>query len=48
MIGPDGETVPAQIDGVENGSAKIIFLAKVPSVGFAVYDVQAAAASASH
>jgi alpha-mannosidase len=37
VLGPDGVEVPAQIS---NG--KILFPAKVPSTGFAVYDVQAA------
>jgi alpha-mannosidase len=35
VIGPDGMEVPSQIS---NG--KVLFVAKVPSVGFAVYDVQ--------
>ncbi len=35
VIGPDGKEVPAQIS---NG--KVLFVAKVPSVGYAVYDVQ--------
>ncbi|HEV3308412.1 MAG TPA: glycoside hydrolase family 38 C-terminal domain-containing protein [Candidatus Sulfotelmatobacter sp.] len=35
VTGPDGKDVPAQIS---NG--KVIFLAKAPSVGYAVYDVQ--------
>ena len=35
VFGPDGKQVPAQI---ENG--KVLFLARVPSVGFAVYDVR--------
>jgi alpha-mannosidase len=35
VIAPDGEEVPAQISG-----GKIIFVAYVPSVGYAVYDVQ--------
>jgi alpha-mannosidase len=35
VLGPDGKEVPAQIS---NG--KVIFVAKVPSVGYAVYDVQ--------
>ena len=46
MTGPDGKDVPAQISG-----NKVIFLASVPSVGYAVYDVQpgaAVAGSASH
>ncbi len=35
VTGPDGKEVPAQIS---NG--KVIFVAKAPSVGYAVYDVQ--------
>ncbi len=35
VTGPDGNEVPAQIS---NG--KVIFVAKAPSVGYAVYDVQ--------
>jgi alpha-mannosidase len=35
VIGPDGNEAPAQ---VSNG--KVLFLAKAPSVGYAVYDVQ--------
>ncbi|HEY4763788.1 MAG TPA: glycoside hydrolase family 38 C-terminal domain-containing protein [Candidatus Sulfotelmatobacter sp.] len=35
VTGPDGREVPAQIS---NG--KVIFVAKVPSVGYAIYDVQ--------
>jgi alpha-mannosidase len=40
--GPDGKEVPAQIS---NG--KVIFVAKAPSVGYAVYDVQPGAAAAA-
>ena len=39
VIGPDGKQAPAQIS---NG--KILFVASVPSVGYAVYDVQPGAA----
>jgi len=39
VIGPDGAEVPSQ---VENG--KVLFLAKAPSVGYAVYDVRRASA----
>ena len=35
VTGPDGKEVPAQIS-----HGKVIFLAKTPSVGYAVYDVQ--------
>jgi len=34
---PEGHEVPAQLEG-----DKVLFLAKVPSVGYSVYDVQAA------
>lgn len=36
VVGPDGNDVPAQIS---NG--KVLFAAKTPAVGFAVYDIQA-------
>ena len=39
VFGPDGKPVPSQ---VENG--KLLFLAKMPSVGFATYDVRPGAA----
>jgi alpha-mannosidase len=42
VLGPDGASVPAQRSG-----RKVLFLANVPPTGFAVYDVQAAAASVS-
>jgi alpha-mannosidase len=35
VIGPDGEIVPSQREG-----NKILFVARVPSVGFAVYDIR--------
>ncbi len=35
VFGPDGRQVPAQVE-----SGKVIFLAKVPSVGYAVYDLR--------
>ena len=35
VFGPDGQQVPAQM---ENG--KVLFLAKVPSVGYAVFDIR--------
>lgn len=42
VTGPDGNEVLSQIDGEENGKTKVLFLAKVPSVGFAVFHVEAA------
>ncbi len=35
VFGPDGKQVPAQME-----SGKVLFLAKVPSVGYAVFDVR--------
>jgi alpha-mannosidase len=40
VVGPDGKEAPAQF---ENG--KVIFVAKTPSVGYAVFDVEAAASA---
>ncbi len=40
VTGPDGKEVPAQIS-----DGKVIFLAKMPSVGYAVYDVRPGAGS---
>jgi alpha-mannosidase len=45
VVGPDGKEVPAQISSSMANAAKVVFLAKVPSVGFAVYDVQPATAA---
>ncbi|HEV2289888.1 MAG TPA: glycoside hydrolase family 38 C-terminal domain-containing protein [Candidatus Acidoferrales bacterium] len=38
--GPDGGEVPAQLSGEDDGISKVLFLAKVPSVGYAVYDIE--------
>lgn len=44
VTGPDGKEVPAQVEG-----GSVLFLAKAPSVGYSVYDVQpAASAPGSH
>jgi alpha-mannosidase len=40
VLDPAGREVPAQITGERDGTAQILFLARVPSVGYAVYDVQ--------
>ncbi|MGB7562196.1 MAG: glycoside hydrolase family 38 C-terminal domain-containing protein [Candidatus Acidiferrales bacterium] len=40
VYGPDGREVPAQLDGEDHGASKVLFLAKAPSVGFAIYDVE--------
>jgi alpha-mannosidase len=39
---PDGHAAPGQIVSQANGVARIVFLAKTPSVGFATYDVESA------
>lgn len=50
VTGPDGKTVPAQVLSVDGGTARVAFVAKAPSVGFAAYrvklDGEAAGASA--
>jgi alpha-mannosidase len=48
VTGPDGKEVPAQVSGENDGKAKVIFLANVPSVGYAVYDVQPSDSAASN
>jgi alpha-mannosidase len=40
VFGPDGQEVPAQLNGEHGGAAKLLFLAKTPSIGWAVYDVR--------
>lgn len=42
VTGPDGKEVAAQLAGSTRDGAKVVFLARMPSVGFAVYDVQVA------
>ena len=42
VTGPDGKDTPAQLSG-----GKVLFLAKAPSVGYAVYDISPAPAAAS-
>ena len=42
VTGPDGREVPAQIAGYEANATKVLFVAHVPSVGYAVYDVKRA------
>ena len=47
VLGPEGKPVPAQIKSVDGNKARILFLAHVPAVGFATYDVQAATVTGS-
>jgi alpha-mannosidase len=42
VTGPDGRDTPAQIS-----QGKVLFLAKVPSIGYAVYDIESGATTAS-
>src|SRR5207237_975000 len=43
VLGPDGKAVPAQVLSTDEHGTHILFLAKLPSVGFAVLDVRPAA-----
>src|SRR5581483_6318296 len=47
VIGPDGNAVPTQVLSRDGSQVKLLFLAKVPSVGFAKYDVRPAAGGAA-
>lgn len=40
VTGPDGKETAGQIVEQPNGRTKVLFLARVPSVGFAVYDIR--------
>jgi alpha-mannosidase len=42
VVGPDGKETPAQVEG-----DKVVFLARVPSVGYAVYRVRPATSAAA-
>src|SRR5262249_24889392 len=46
VYGPDGKEVPSQLN-TKRGAAKVLFLARVPAVGYAVYRVEAGAAPAA-
>ncbi|HEV2424762.1 MAG TPA: glycoside hydrolase family 38 C-terminal domain-containing protein [Terriglobia bacterium] len=45
--GPDGKDVPAQLESEGGGNYKVVFLAKMPAVGFAVYGAEPASAPGS-
>ena len=47
VVGPDGREVPSQVLAIKTEQTKLLFLAKVPSVGYAVYDVQSHRANRS-
>jgi len=42
VFGPDGGEVPSQVTGTAGNVVTVVFTAKVPSVGFAVFDVRPA------
>lgn len=42
VVSPDGSAVAAQIERTTSDSATVVFVAKAPSMGYAVYSVQAA------
>lgn len=45
VLDPDGEEVPCQIRRIDPSRAQVRFVAQVPSVGFAVYDLRLSGAS---
>ncbi|MGH7582226.1 MAG: glycoside hydrolase family 38 C-terminal domain-containing protein, partial [Gemmatimonadales bacterium] len=47
VTGPDGRAVPAQLLGTDGDSAHVVFVAKAPSVGYAVYGVNIGSSSAA-
>jgi alpha-mannosidase len=47
VVGPDGKDVAAQLESATSGAAKVLFLARAPSTGYAVYDIQLAGSSAA-
>ena len=48
VTGPEGREMPAQVSGEKKDeAAKVLFLAHVPSLGYAVFDVQPTDAEAS-
>ena len=42
VLGPNGEEVPSQIGATDGGKTEVLFVAEVPSVGWAVFDVRPA------
>lgn len=47
VVGPDGKEVRAQVEEKGQGGTKVLFLASVPSVGYAVYHVEPSSGSAT-
>jgi alpha-mannosidase len=44
---PQGQPVPTQILGHDGANLRVLFIAKAPSVGYAIYDLRPGAATAS-
>jgi alpha-mannosidase len=42
VVAPDGRAMPGQLTATTDSTATVLFLARVPSVGFVVYDVRVA------
>ena len=42
VYGPSGKRVPSQVVSGKNGNTKVIFLADLPSAGYAIYDLRRA------
>jgi len=40
VVGPDGVEVPSQVISTKDDHVQLLFLAKAPSIGYVVYDVQ--------
>lgn len=47
VVGPGGMEVPSQVIGVGSAKPRVLFVAKAPAAGFAVYDVRAEKRAAS-
>jgi len=45
VVAPDGAVVPAQVEQGMDGRSTVLFVAKAPSAGYAVYDVRPAASA---
>jgi alpha-mannosidase len=45
VVGPDGVAAPAQVEAGADGRTHVVFVAKAPPAGYAVYDVRPGAAA---
>jgi alpha-mannosidase len=48
VVGADGKEVPSQIRAGSHGDVAVLFPARVPSVGYAIFDVQPVASSGNN